>query len=56
MNFQSERRGKVLKLPLEIKPRNEKITVSIKDPEELFVENYHTYKGESEWFETYRIT
>ena len=51
MNIQNERRGKVLKLPFKIKPKNEKITVRIKGPENLFVEDSLSYKGESEWLE-----
>ena len=51
MNIQNERRGKVLKLPFKIKPKNEKIIVRMKGPENLFVEDHIPYKGESEWLE-----
>ena len=51
INIQSQRRGKVLKLPFEIKPKNEKIVVRITGPNDLFVEDYLQYKGESEWLE-----
>ena len=51
MNIQNERRGKVLKLPFKIKPKNKKIIVKIKGPENLFVEDSRPYKGESEWLE-----
>ena len=51
VNIQSERRGKVLKLPFEIKSKNEKIRVRITGPGDLFVEDYLPYKGESEWLE-----
>ena len=51
INIQNERRGKVLKLPFEIKPKNEKIIVRMTGPGDLFVEDYLPYKGESEWLE-----
>lgn len=51
INIQNERRCKVLKLPFKIKPKNEKIIVRMTGPEDLFVEDYLPYKGESEWLE-----
>ena len=51
VNIQNQRRGKVLKLPFEIKPKNEKIIVRFTGPGDLFVEDYLPYKGESEWLE-----
>ena len=52
INIQNQRRGKVLKLPFEIKPKNGKVIVRVTGPEEdLFVEDYIPYKGESEWVE-----
>jgi len=51
MNIQNERRGKVLKLPFEIKPKSEKITVRMTGPEGLIIEDHLPYKGESEWLE-----
>ncbi len=51
INIQNERRGKVLKLPFWIKPKSEKIVVRITSPEDLFIEDYLPYKGESEWLE-----
>ena len=51
MNIQNERRGKVLKLPFNIKPKNEKIIVRVKGIGDLFVEDNLPYKGESEWLE-----
>jgi hypothetical protein len=50
VNIQNERRGKVLKLPFEIKPKNEKIIVKVSG-KDLLVEDYLPYKGESEWLE-----
>jgi len=51
VNIQNQRRGKVLKLPFEIKPKTEKIVVRMTGPGDLFVEDYLPYKGESEWLE-----
>ena len=51
INIQPEKRGKVLKLPFEIKPKTEKILVRLTGPGDLFVEDYLPYKGESEWLE-----
>ena len=51
VNIQNQRRGKVLKLPFEIKPKNEKVIVRLTGPGDLFVEDYLPYKGESEWLE-----
>ena len=51
VNIQNQRRGKVLKLPFEIKPKNEKIVVRISGKGDLFMEDYLPYKGESEWLE-----
>lgn len=51
VNIQNQRRGKVLKLPFEIKPKNEKIVVRVLGEGNLFIEDYLPYKGESEWLE-----
>ena len=51
INIQNQRRGKVLKLPFEIKSKNEKVIVRMTGPNDLFVEDYLPYKGESEWLE-----
>ena len=51
VNIQNERRGKVLRLPFEIQPKNEKVIVRMTGPGDLFVEDYLPYKGESEWLE-----
>ena len=51
INIQNQRRGKVLKLPFNIKPKNEKIVVRLTGPGDLFIEDYLPYKGESEWLE-----
>ena len=48
VNIQNQRRGKVLKLPFGINPKNEKVMVRMTGPKDLFVEDYHT---ESEWLE-----
>ena len=51
VNIQNQRRGKVLKLPFEINPKNEKVLVRVTGPGNLVVEDYLPYKGESEWVE-----
>jgi hypothetical protein len=51
VNIQDQRRGKVLKLPFEVKSKKEKVIVRMTGPENLFVEDYIPYKGESEWLE-----
>ena len=51
INIQNQRRGNVLKLPFEIKSKNEKAIVRMTGPNDLFVEDYLPYKGESEWLE-----
>ena len=51
VNIQNQRRGKVLKLPFGINPKNEKIVVRFTGSKDLFVEDYLPYKGESEWLE-----
>ena len=51
VNIQNQRRGKVLKLPFAIKSKKEKVIVRMTGPENLFVEDYLPYEGESEWLE-----
>jgi len=52
VNIQNERRGKVLKLPFSIEPKNERIVVRVSNLKgDLFVEDFLPYKGESEWLE-----
>jgi len=51
VNIQNQRRGKVLKLPFELRSKNEKAIVRLTGPNDLFVEDYLPYKGESEWLE-----
>ena len=51
INVQNQRRGKVLKLPFEIKPKSDKVVVRLTGEGDLFVEDYLPYKGESEWVE-----
>jgi len=51
VNIQNQRRGKVLKLPFEQQTKNEKVIVRLTGPGDLFVEDYLSYKGESEWLE-----
>ena len=51
VNIQNQRRGKVLKLPFEIKPQTDRVVVRITGPNDLFVEDFVPFKGESEWLE-----
>ena len=51
INVQNQRRGKVLKLPFEIRPKSDKVVVRLTGDNDLFVEDYLPYKGESEWVE-----
>lgn len=51
INIQDQRRGKVLKLPFSPNSKKERILVRLSGPENIFVEDYLPYKGESEWVE-----
>lgn len=51
INIQNQRRGKVLKLPFEFKPKRDKVIVRMTGPRDLFVEDYIPFCGESEWLE-----
>ena len=44
VNIQNQRRGKILKLPFEIKSKNEKVIVRMTGDNDLFVEDYLPYK------------
>jgi len=51
INIQDQRRGKVLKLPFSLNVKKERVLVRLSGPENIFVEDYLPYKGESEWME-----
>lgn len=51
INIQNQRRGKVLRLPFGIIPKKERCVVRMTGSEDLFVEDYLPYWGESEWLE-----
>jgi len=51
VNIQNQKRGKVLKLPFRVISKKEKMIVRMTGPEDLFVEDYLPYQGESEWLE-----
>ena len=51
INIQNERRGKVLKLPFSPNVKKERALVRLSGPNDIFVEDYLPYKGESEWLE-----
>ena len=51
INIQDERRGKVLKLPIPINSKKDRILVRLTGPNDIFIEDYLPFKGESEWVE-----
>lgn len=51
INVQNERRGKVLKLPFGFSPKKERMVVRFTGPDDIFVEDFLPYHGESEWVE-----
>ena len=50
VNIQNERRGKVLKLPFQLK-KKQKVLVRFSGPNNLAVEDLLPFEGESEWVE-----
>jgi hypothetical protein len=50
INVQNERRGKVIRLPMEV-PNKKNFLVRLSGPGGVKVEDYLSYKGESEWIE-----
>ena len=50
INIQDERRGKVLKLPFKLK-KNQKVLVRFSGPNNVAVEDFLPFHGESEWVE-----
>ena len=50
INIQDERRGKVLKLPFQLK-KKQKVLVRFLGPNNLAVEDLLPFEGESKWFE-----
>jgi len=51
INIQNQKRGKVLKLPFKINQKKPKMIVRFTGPNDLFVEDFLDYCGESEWLE-----
>ena len=51
INIQDERRGKVLRLPVPLDTKKERILVRLTGPGDIFIEDLLPYKGESEWVE-----
>lgn len=49
INIQNERRGKVLKLPFKLE--KEKVLVRLTGRDNIFIEDYLPFRGESEWIE-----
>ena len=51
INIQNQKRGKVLKLPFAINPKKQQFIVRFTGPNDLFVEDFIPFCGESEWLE-----
>lgn len=51
INIQNERRGKVLKLPVNPTTQKDRMLVRLTGPGDIFIEDYLPYKGQSEWVE-----
>ena len=51
INIQTERRGKVLRLPIPLQTKKERFVVRLSGPGGIFVEDLLNFKGESEWVE-----
>lgn len=51
INIQNQKRGKVLKLPFEIKSKRNQFVVRLSGPQDLFVEDLLPFCGTSEWLE-----
>ena len=51
INIQNERRGKILKLPFKSKTKKNRMLVRLTGPNDIVVEDYLAYGGESEWVE-----
>ena len=50
INIQDERRGKVLKLPFKLE-KKKKVLVRFSGPNDIAVEDFLPFEGESEWVE-----
>lgn len=51
INVQDQRRGKVLKIPIEPKSKKPRMIVRFTGKNDVFVEDYLPYVGKSEWVE-----
>ena len=51
VNVQNQKRGKVLKLPFPINSKKEQFIVRFTGPNDLFVEDFLPYQGDSKWLE-----
>ena len=51
INIQNQKRGRVLKLPFAINPKKQQFIVRFTGPNDLFVEDFIPFCGESEWLE-----
>lgn len=51
INIQNEKRGKTLKLPIKPQIQKDRMLVRLTGPNDIFIEDYLQYKGQSEWVE-----
>lgn len=51
INIQTERRGKVLRLPISLHTKKERFVVRLSGQGGIFVEDLLKFQGESEWVE-----
>ena len=51
INIQSERRGKILKLPFVVNTEKRRFLVRLSGPNDLVIEDMLEFHGESEWVE-----
>ena len=51
VNVQNQKRGKILKLPFPINSKKDQFIVRFTGPNDLFVEDFLPYQGDSEWLE-----
>jgi len=51
INIQNEKRGKILKLPFGLRPKKNRLIVRFTGANDIFVEDFLPFCGESEWLE-----
>ena len=51
INIQSERRGKIVKVPFDVSTEKSRFLVRLSGPNDIVVEDMLEFRGESEWVE-----